>query len=229
MKIYLTKTGREYLAQALKGSTIALVRAECGTGRADDPENAAALSDYAADMVIASKRAEGENTVIQTQFTNVAETGETKYQDITITEMALFATLDNENAAVLAYAATDEGETGIYIPAVRTEIVMNWTLAVSSAADITIAPTSAAYVTQADFTAHTESQEAHTRVIAADTEPEGVNYLWFAPSDTETDSGGVSEVVLNATAYTDSEDKLHAEIYTVDNSEVEDGEVTIEN
>lgn len=78
---------------------------------------------------------------------------------------------------------------------------------------------------QNNLKAHSETLETHRAIFFGDTEPEETNYLWFAPYDTET---ATNYIVLNAAAYTDTEDKLHAELYTVDNSEITDGGSTSE-
>lgn len=75
---------------------------------------------------------------------------------------------------------------------------------------------------QSNLKAHTENLETHRAIFFGDTEPEEVNYLWFAPADTKEESDAA--VVLETVAYTGRAESLHVETdgetSTVSNSEI---------
>lgn len=144
---YITNKGQLYITKAIEGKKLVITKGQYGDGEL--PASASittmtALLSPLAEMPI-SKRTSLENSVITTtQFSNSVD-GQL-LSPFYFMEAGLFGKVMNEDGTededcpetLLMYANAQTREKADYIPAILTEFILNWPLAISATENVTV-------------------------------------------------------------------------------------------
>lgn len=141
---YVTTKGQNYITRAMTDRALVFTKGEFGNGifPADgNPLAVTALVNKLGPLTISRKKAEGNNVIVTTQFTN--KVNGSILPAFKLTEVALYGKLqtyaganDPEGAEALLFYGYTTADKADYIDAILTEFMLNFPLTTSSAATI---------------------------------------------------------------------------------------------
>lgn len=143
---YITEKGREYIARSLVDRSLVFTRGEFGNGVLADgesPQTATNLKSSLGNLPISKKTTNLSTTTITTQFSNQIDGS--LLPAFHLTEAGLYGKLvdstgkdDPDNPESLLVYTIVPVEQSDYIKQILTEFIINWPIAISNAAAITV-------------------------------------------------------------------------------------------
>ncbi|MDO5397202.1 MAG: hypothetical protein Q4G33_04660, partial [bacterium] len=170
-QFYFTKIGQKYAAKTATGSIMEFTIGKFGDGiPVAEPMDLTDLVSPLGELFIFKKTSEGNQVVVQTQFTNVIN-GEI-LPAFHLKEIGLFAKLrtadgkeDKDNPETLvAYAHVMGDDYGDYIPNTPTEFIINWPFQISNSQNVSVNVGLMSYALQKDFEELKETVESKPHV-----------------------------------------------------------------
>lgn len=144
---YTTDKGHNYIARALAGKSLVLTKSQYGNGELPEGAVITSMTQLVAplaDMQISKKNALGNSMTTTTQFSN--RVNGIILDPFYFMEAGIFGKVMNEDGTadedapetLLFYANALTKEKADYIPGTLTEFLINWPIAISESANVTV-------------------------------------------------------------------------------------------